>query len=358
MPRSPVTLGVLDRTTGVGRLPALQWGPHVRAGSIFPASYGRVVASIDRILAAINREAVLGGGWAVWHHGYVGGVTQDIDIALPAGAHRRVPRGSRGFGIRRSSIRPKAGGRSWSTGKPMCRWTSSRRARRRGCGAGLRRRRFPIRPRWGPTDINCGTWIFPHYRTRACRRATSRRKRRGEPSVPNMSRVDEVREHLSAVHPDYLAAFNRLVERVPNRNPNDEPLRSPRKNSFGHGRQRRAGAGNGQGAGRRGRTSWWWGATPTRTTPPWLLRRDFPAVKSMAVSGRHQGGPGRRRGPQGGRVVRRAEHPRQQRRHEHRKNPQDYTLAEWNEIISTNLTSAFLFSPAARPEFKRVAAAR
>ena len=44
-----------------------------------------MVASIDRILAAINCEAVLGGGWAVWHHGYVGGVTQDIDIVLPAG---------------------------------------------------------------------------------------------------------------------------------------------------------------------------------------------------------------------------------------------------------------------------------
>src|SRR5207247_113804 len=28
--------------------------------------------------------AVLGGGWAVWRHGYVGPLTQDIDIALPA----------------------------------------------------------------------------------------------------------------------------------------------------------------------------------------------------------------------------------------------------------------------------------
>lgn len=36
-----------------------------------------------------------------------------------------------------------------------------------------------------------------------------------------------------------------------------------------------------------------------------------------------------------------------------RKSPQDYTLAEWNDIVSINLTSAFLFSRAAYPELKR-----
>src|SRR5260370_38963986 len=49
-----------------------------------PGRYGRVVKAIDRILQATSIEAVLGGGWAVWRHGYVGRVTQDIDIALPA----------------------------------------------------------------------------------------------------------------------------------------------------------------------------------------------------------------------------------------------------------------------------------
>ena len=36
-----------------------------------------------------------------------------------------------------------------------------------------------------------------------------------------------------------------------------------------------------------------------------------------------------------------------------RKQPQDYTLAEWNSIIATNLSSAFLCSQAAYPEMKR-----
>jgi hypothetical protein len=49
-----------------------------------PGRYGRVVRAVERILQATNIEAVLGGGWAVWRHGYSARVTQDVDIALPA----------------------------------------------------------------------------------------------------------------------------------------------------------------------------------------------------------------------------------------------------------------------------------
>ena len=49
-----------------------------------PGRYGRVVQAVDRVLASAGCEAVLAGGWAVWRHGYVGRVTQDIDIALAA----------------------------------------------------------------------------------------------------------------------------------------------------------------------------------------------------------------------------------------------------------------------------------
>lgn len=47
-----------------------------------PGRYGRVVQSIDRVLQAAECEAVIAGGWAVWRHGYVGRVTQDVDIVL------------------------------------------------------------------------------------------------------------------------------------------------------------------------------------------------------------------------------------------------------------------------------------
>src|ERR1700730_1820029 len=49
-----------------------------------PGRYGRVVRAIDHLLGVIHGQAVLGGGWAVWHHGFVGRLTQDIDIALVA----------------------------------------------------------------------------------------------------------------------------------------------------------------------------------------------------------------------------------------------------------------------------------
>lgn len=49
-----------------------------------PGRYGRVVKALDHILGAIGCESVIGGGWAVWRHGYVGRVTQDVDIILPA----------------------------------------------------------------------------------------------------------------------------------------------------------------------------------------------------------------------------------------------------------------------------------
>jgi hypothetical protein len=48
-----------------------------------PGRYGRVVRAVDRVLGAIECEAVVGGGWAVWRHGFVNRVTQDIDIVLP-----------------------------------------------------------------------------------------------------------------------------------------------------------------------------------------------------------------------------------------------------------------------------------
>jgi hypothetical protein len=49
-----------------------------------PGRYGRVIQAIDRLLQAIDCQAVVAGGWAVWRHGYLGRVTQDVDIVLPA----------------------------------------------------------------------------------------------------------------------------------------------------------------------------------------------------------------------------------------------------------------------------------
>src|SRR5207253_11127912 len=49
-----------------------------------PGRYGRVVQAVDHLLDILQCPSVLAGGWAVWRHGFVGRVTQDVDIVLPA----------------------------------------------------------------------------------------------------------------------------------------------------------------------------------------------------------------------------------------------------------------------------------
>ncbi len=49
-----------------------------------PGRYGRVIHALDHLLEATGCEAVVAGGWAVWRHGYLGRVTQDVDIVVPA----------------------------------------------------------------------------------------------------------------------------------------------------------------------------------------------------------------------------------------------------------------------------------
>ncbi len=59
-------------------------GPSMFAPQDLPGRYGRVVAAIDRLLALMQCRALLAGDWAVWRHGYLGRVTQDVDIVLRA----------------------------------------------------------------------------------------------------------------------------------------------------------------------------------------------------------------------------------------------------------------------------------
>ena len=49
-----------------------------------PGRFGRAIRAVDHLLQAIDCPAVVAGGWAVWRHGYVGRVTEVVDIVLPA----------------------------------------------------------------------------------------------------------------------------------------------------------------------------------------------------------------------------------------------------------------------------------
>jgi hypothetical protein len=60
--------------------------------SELPGRYGRVIRDLERLLAATGAPAVVAGGWAVWHHGYVGRVTQDVDIVIPTDSQESLLR--------------------------------------------------------------------------------------------------------------------------------------------------------------------------------------------------------------------------------------------------------------------------
>jgi len=51
--------------------------------SDLPSRFGRAVRDIERLLRATEVPAAVAGGWSVWHHGYVGRVTEDVDIVIP-----------------------------------------------------------------------------------------------------------------------------------------------------------------------------------------------------------------------------------------------------------------------------------
>jgi hypothetical protein len=57
-----------------------------------PGRYGRVIRALDHLIHATGAEAVVAGGWAVWRHGYLGRVTQDVDVVVPADAVQQLLR--------------------------------------------------------------------------------------------------------------------------------------------------------------------------------------------------------------------------------------------------------------------------
>ena len=68
--------------------------------------YGRVVASLERLLSAVETQAVVAGGWAVWRHGFAGRVTQDIDIVVAREALDSVLNAAAFAGFEKLEIRP------------------------------------------------------------------------------------------------------------------------------------------------------------------------------------------------------------------------------------------------------------
>ena len=179
-----------------------------------PGRYGRVVRALDHLLGVIGGEAVLGGGWAVWRHGFVGRVTQDIDIILAADRVDEFLNAARVAGF---EIPPQSPGR-WP--KLMHKETGIRidilaEGERPGTAAHPAPTTFPHPSRLGARGPVLRYITLPAL----VELKLAAGRGRDESDVielirANPEKVDEVRRHLTAAHADYVISFDRLLQRA------------------------------------------------------------------------------------------------------------------------------------------------
>lgn len=179
-----------------------------------PGRFGRVVKSIDRVLAAVGGVAVLAGGWAVWRHGFVGRVTQDVDIVLP---QDQIDDFLRVAAVSGFEVLPAVPGR----------W---RKVRHKETGI-----QVDLMPEGGTpgTAAHPAPTTIAHPRTLGAAGSTLRYitlpalielklaagRGRDESDVIELVRanpecVAEVRAHVADVHAQYTESFDRLVQRA------------------------------------------------------------------------------------------------------------------------------------------------
>lgn len=179
-----------------------------------PGRYGRVIAGLDRLLGAVRCPAVVAGGWAVWRHGYLGRVTQDVDVVVPAAAMDDLLRAA-----------PIAGFDVLS--RPAGRWPK------------LHHRETGIEVDFLPEGATPGTparlapTTIPHPSRLGAGESALRyihlpglvelklaagRTRDDNDVVEliraNADQIDRIRQHLRDVHPLYLSRFDELAARA------------------------------------------------------------------------------------------------------------------------------------------------
>jgi hypothetical protein len=179
-----------------------------------PGRYGRVIKAIDHLLQVVGCEAVVGGGWAVWSHGYVGRVTQDVDIVLAAD---RIDEFLRTASVAGFDILPTQPGR-WP--KLTHKETS------------ITVDILPEGERPG-TQSHPAPTLLPNPSTIGARGRLLRYitlpalielklaagRARDESDVielirANPAEVQSIRRHLATVHADYVSAFDRLEQQA------------------------------------------------------------------------------------------------------------------------------------------------
>jgi hypothetical protein len=179
-----------------------------------PGRYGRVVQAVDRVLAAVGTGAVLAGGWAVWRHGYIGRVTQDVDVVLAAGQVDQFLRAAAVAGFDVLAVPP---GR-WP--KALHRETGIQvdvlpEGKRPGTAAHPAPTTIPA-----PSAMGAEGTLLRFIRLESLielKLAAGRTRDQNDVAeliAANPDRLADIRAHLGAVHADYVAAFDELAERA------------------------------------------------------------------------------------------------------------------------------------------------
>jgi hypothetical protein len=179
-----------------------------------PGRYGQAVKAVDHLLEVLQCPSVLGGGWAVWRHGYIGRVTQDLDIALPAD---RIDEFLRTASVAGFDLLPVQPGR-WP--KVLHKDT------------GIQVDILPEGARPG-TESKLAPTLIPHPNHMGAKGATLRYialtslielklaagRARDEGDIVeliqvNSDRIETIRQHLAGVHSTYVEMFDALVKRA------------------------------------------------------------------------------------------------------------------------------------------------
>jgi hypothetical protein len=179
-----------------------------------PGRYGRVIQAVEHVLRAMACESVLAGGWAVWRHGYVGRVTQDVDIVIPADRLEEFLRVASVSGFERLA-------------QPDGRWPKLHHKQTdvevdilpEGGRPGTESRPAPTTiPHPGRMGAKVGELHYIHLPSLIELKLAAGRARDEADVVEllrsNSQQLSSIRNHLAGVYPDYVRAFDQLARRA------------------------------------------------------------------------------------------------------------------------------------------------
>jgi hypothetical protein len=179
-----------------------------------PGRYGRVIHALDHVLETIQGEAVVAGGWAVWRHGYLGRNTQDVDVVVPADLLEELLRVAAVSGF--EVLAAPAGAWPKLHHKESDLYVD---ILAEGATPGTPSRPAPTTiPHPSRLGARAGTLKYVDLAGLIELKLAAGRPRDESDVVEllraNPDRVQRIRQHLSAVHPQYVERFTYLLGRA------------------------------------------------------------------------------------------------------------------------------------------------